>query len=226
MKDAEIPVSNMLLATLRSRIRIRDRVYSGIISALLLLLIWDRYHIGVLSEKLSDTPAFLVPSLILDWIRVRPNALDDAVVIEFVDYFIEQLGNWDYENLEEKYQKILKYTSPEMAVQLKMHLRSLLPKVNLNKVSQRLRFQPARKIKRTNNDGQTIYTTEVWGNVTEFFDGKPKKPYKERITIVMRTGYIDATKAWFFEVIEIKRETEDELAEQEISRTIREGKRG
>ena len=111
--------------------------------------------------------------------------------------------------------------APGMQTQTEIELRKKLPYWQANKISQRINFQPATSIERKTIGRKTTYTTVVWASVTEFVDGREQAPYRERITLTMRTGVLDNTKSWFFEVTGISRETEQDIKDKDAIKKLK-----
>ncbi len=202
---------NLFVTSLRQKIVMLHVLYGLLVSTLVVFLVFIGLKNGTLETKLESPVAYMIPGHIPDVIKVRANSVPDSVVFDFFDFLAAQVGNISSENMEVQYAAVERYLAPEFKARFRAINKTTIPLWKERRIDQFITYKPPEKFERKATDSGTEFSMSTWINVQRYMDGKALKPYRERLEISFRTSAIDETKAWIFEVTNIKRETEEEF---------------
>jgi hypothetical protein len=211
-----LPPYNQYVAYLRSRLKFQRISY--IMFCLFLVAVIGRveYDKYLLNQKLERREVFFVPTHIPNILKLRANTLSDSLVFEFSDWFITQLGNINFDMVEEKFGTLTKYMSPELRTRF---LREMRPKADLwkmRRVDQTIFHEKVKRFERKTNGRSTDFVVSTWTNIRKYVDGREQPPEREHITITFRTSPVDSEKSWLFEVVDLVRKTPQEIEDEKI----------
>jgi hypothetical protein len=201
---------NLYVSSLRARINTLHLLYGVLSASLGIICLYSFYVNSTLREELKNPVAFLVPGHIPDVIKVRANSVPDSVVFDFFDFIAAQIGNISSEQIEIQYAALERYLSPEFKARFRAAAKNAIPLWKDRRIDQLISFKPPERFDRVTENGASLFTLTTWITVQRYMDGKALKPYRERLEISFRTSAVDESKAWIFEITNIKRETEDE----------------
>lgn len=178
-----------------------------------------------LFDQLTKKEFLLVPGTIPNVIRVRANTVSDALIFEFADWFVDNLGNINYDEAPYKVKTLAAYMSPRLKSRFVTEMRSKTDLWRDRQVDQRFSFQPVKTYERKTTDGMTSFTVQVWGTVRKSIEGRELPSYRERITVEFQTKAPTSEKIWFFEVTRIERKTAQEVDDEKVQKQLIEEKK-
>lgn len=208
---------NLYVASLKARIHAQHLIYGIFLVIAVGFSVYLSIVVSKLQAQLDNPSAYLIPGHIPDVIKVRANAVPDSVVFDFFDYIAAQVGNLSSESIDTQYGAVERYLSPEFKARFRAANKSVVSLWKERRIDQFISYKPPQTFDRKNQDGRTQFTLGTWITVQRYMDGKALKPYKERLEISFQTIPIDETKAWIFEVTNIKRETAEESESRKLN---------
>jgi hypothetical protein len=183
---------------------------------LLLVIARVEYEKHLLNKKLDGREVFFVPTHIPNILKLRANTLSDSLVFEFTDWFITQLGNINFDMVEEKFATLTKYMSPDLRTHF---LREMRPKADLwkmRRVDQTISHEKVKRFDRKTNGRNTDFVVSTWATIRKYVDGREQPPEREHITVVFRTSPVDSEKSWLFEVVDLVRKNPQEIEDEKL----------
>ena len=222
MSEAKLPQQHMCIATLLHRSYV-ERMAFALLAAILLggasYLAWQNSR---LQKELENPDAFFVPTHITDILRLRANTISDSLVYEFAESFVRDLTNLNYEDASYRLKDLGRYMHPSLKVDF---MRSMEPHLSLwrsKKIDQIFSFEKISSFDRRSEtfDGKerVIFTVPVWGQVRKYVEGRELPPYRELVTLKLTTANVTSDRSWVFEVLEIKRQTSQEIEDEKLNK--------
>jgi hypothetical protein len=74
----------------------------------------------------------------------------------------------------------------------------------------------ARELTSAEGEEMVVFTVEIWGTVRKYVEGRPTDPYGEKMTLKFTTNSISQDRWWLFELVDIKRESVQEIQDQKL----------
>ncbi len=205
-------------AVYRDRLRMAKAWTIGVtLIALVLLGLQEmRFH-GALA-RYTNRDILIVPGAV-DFMKVRPNLLPDNVVYYFAEYVAENVGTFNYQNVETKAARVGEFFTPEFRERYQADLRRNIKSYRELNVTEVFTPAPASKFQIVKDaGGNPHYVVNVEGQLDRYSNDTKLVSDKEIFTIKFRTTRILPDKPWFFEVEDISRKSRDEYAREQMAR--------
>jgi hypothetical protein len=168
-----------------------------------------RFHTGL--ARFATRELVLVPGVV-DFMRVRPNSVPDAVVLYFAEYVAGMVGTFNKNNVQARAERVGEFFTPQFRERYMAELRKALPTYNEMSVSEIFSPEmPTRFTSTKDAKGVSHYVVNVRGQLERFSNDLRLRNDVEWMTITFRTTRIEADRPWFFEVEDITRRTPEEL---------------
>lgn len=236
LEGANLLPHDSVVSTLLHRMFI-ERVSFGVIGALCLAaIVVQKFENADLRKLLEKPYAFMVPSHIPDVIKIRANTIPDESVFTFAQEIATQLGNTSWEDVDERYNDLKKYMHPLLKEKFNRDMRDHIKLWQSRHIDQKFTFKKPGKFDRkseriagtssasgavgelTSAEGEdmVVFTVEIWGTVRKYVEGRPTDPYGEKMTLKFTTNSISQDRWWLFELVDIKRESAQEIQDQKL----------
>ena len=218
---AQVPPHSMVVITLLHRLCVERIAFVAVFFCLLAIAVWQGCQNHALHKQLEHPDSYIVPSNITDIMRIRANSIADRLVYDFAETIVHDLANTNYEDVDTRYLELHRWMHPQLKARFAREMRSHLKLWKMRKIDQVFAFDKAEKFSRRNEKiyGNTrpVYRVAIWGIVRKYIEGRAVAPYRERITIVFTTAAVTSDKAWVFQLLDIKRESQQQIDDQRLS---------
>ncbi len=215
---ADLPPFLAQAAVYRDRLRMAKAWTVGVtVVALLLLSLQElRFH-GALAAY-TNREILIVPGAV-DFMRVRPNILPDNVVYYFAEYIAENVGTFNYLNVQSKADRVSEFFTPAFRERYMAELKKNSNEYRELRVTEVFTPQPASKFEIVKDaGGSPHYVVNVEGQLDRYSNDSRLVSDAEIITVKFRTTRVLPDKPWFFEVEDISRKSRDEFAREQQAR--------
>lgn len=220
---SDVPPYGQYVASIIYKTRVERVFFIVLFSMLFCSLFYINGIKNAALEKVDRKEYFLLPATIPNIISVRANSLSDEIVYEFAEYFAREVSNVSYDDVETRFSNLEKYLSPEFKVIFRRIYKNKIQLWRERRIDQRFTFdkidrfeRKTKKLSSNKSVSVTIYSVHVWGTVRKYVDGKEMEPGSERLTIEFKTAPIVGDKSWIFEVVNFKRETQEEIDQKKL----------
>jgi hypothetical protein len=215
---ADLPPFLSQAAIYRDRLRMAKAWTIGVtVLAVALLGLQElRFH-GALA-RYTNREILIVPGAV-DFMRVRPNILPDNVVYYFAEYVAENVGTFNYLNVEAKANRVTEFFTPEFRERYLAELRKSQGAYRELRVTEVFSPSPATKFQLVKDaGGSPHYVVNVEGQLDRYSNDTRLVSEPEIITVKFRTTRVLPDKPWFFEVENISRKSREEYAREQQAR--------
>lgn len=220
LTNSKAPAHVVIMASLLHRMFIERMAFVLITAILLCVTGYAFYTNHKLAAQLENPDVILVPSNVTDILRIRANTVPDRVVYDFAESIVSDLANTNYEDVDERYQDLTRYMHPELKTRFQREAREHIELWQLRKIDQIFSYEKPANYSRTqeviHGTKKPVYTVEIWGSVRKYVEGRATQPYRERITLKFTTSAVTSDKPWVFELVDIKRETTQDIEDARL----------
>lgn len=205
-KNDYFPPFSSVIAIYNARVRIYKSAIGILFISLLSLLIIEEIRIHKALKSVLNKEWIVIPGA-TNFQKVRPGEISDDVLFSFTDWFVKQLGTFDYQDVDVQYHELEKYMSPEMRTKFSVENKSKIEKYKKFSVVQYIQFVKPQKIyQKVDAKGETYYEVTYNGVINRYTNDEKLKPINEVLTLKFTTSSLENTnRKWFFEVIDVQR---------------------
>lgn len=197
-------------AALESRLRTQRRMTYGVIATCLGIVAIQQHRMGAMTDQLARSEFIVVPGA-PDYMVVRPGVPPDAAVFTFANWTIDQLANFNYLDVERRYEFLAEHMSPEFRESFLMEFRKKLPRYREFTVTEIYQHPGINNYDLRKVGDQFLYVVTARGNVIRYSgDQKLGTSTREIVRLTFKTSPINRNKTFLFEVTNIERMTEEE----------------
>lgn len=215
----------MVVATLLHRLFIERIAFTFGLCCVLFLAGWQMSQNISLSEQLEKRSIYLVPSVLTKLHRLDPTKIDSSTVYDYAEHIIQKLGNVNYEDADVRYHELAQHMHPELKARFKREMRPIVKYWKQMKVDQHFNFEKptdfTRKLELHEGSKKSVFHVEVWGRTKKYIEGRITAPYREKISLAFVTKHFSADDTWAFRLIDIKRQTEQQIQDERIKLSTR-----
>lgn len=208
-RDYFSPFSSVI-SVYNSRIRIYKSTIGVLFFSLITVFVIEEFRIHKALKSVLNKEWIVIPGA-TNFQKVRPGEISDDVLFGFTDWFVKQLGTFDYQDVELQYNELEKYMAPEMRVKFSVENKAKIDKYKKFSVVQYIQFSKPDKIfQKVDNNGEIYYEVTYNGVINRFTNDEKLKPISEILTLKFTTSSLENTnRKWFFEVQDIQRKFDD-----------------
>ncbi len=220
-KDARIiartalPPHSMVVVTLLHRLCVERLAFTAVFVCLLAVAIWQGCVNHSLQQQLEHPDSYIVPSNITDIMRIRANSIADRLVYDFAETIVHDLANTNYEDVATRYRELSRWMHPQLKARFLREMRGNIELWRLRKIDQVFAFDKVEKFTRRTakiyGGDKSVYRVAIWGTTRKYVEGRAVEPYRECITLSFTTAAVTSDKAWVFQLLDIKRKTQQQL---------------
>jgi hypothetical protein len=204
---------------LESRLRTYRRFTWAVCGVCLSILALQQYRIGDMAEKLSRSEFLVVPGA-ADYMVVRPGVPPDEAIFTFANWAVDQIANFNYLDVERRFQFLAEHMSPEFREQFLMNFRKNMPRYREFTVTEIYQFQGINHYELKKLADRFSYVVTVRGNVSRYTgDQKLGPPAREVIRLTFQTSPVNRHKTFSFEITNLERMSEED--EEKINRAAK-----
>ena len=218
--DPRLPPHAMVVTSLLHRLYCERLAFLAIIFVMGATSIWQAVQNADLRDSLQHPDSYIVPSNITDIMRIRANTISDELVYAFSETIVQDLTNVNYDDAETRYRELARYMHPTLKARFTREMREHIDLWRLRKIDQIFSFEKAkafsRKSEEIHGSTKTVYTVEVWGTMRKYVEGRATEPYRERVTLKFTTGQVTTDRPWVFELLDIKRQTQQQIDDERL----------
>ncbi len=236
LESAKLLPHDSVVGTLLHRMFVERLSFGLVIGLCLTGIIVQKFENADLRKLLEKPYAFMVPSHIPDVIKIRANTIPDESVFTFAQEIATQLGNTNWEDVDQRYSDLKKYMHPALKEKFNRDMRDHIKLWQSRHIDQKFTFRKPEKFDRKSErvggttgsptvagdlakaegEEMVVFTVEIWGTVRKYVEGRPTDPYGEKMTLKFTTNSISQDRWWLFELVDIKRESAQEIQDQKL----------
>ena len=184
---------------------------------------FSRYEIFGLEKKLREKEYILAPG-VMDFTTAAPQTVSDSYVINAAVTFLGMLGNVNAANIDEQYQRLASFMSPELRVQFEAENAEWREVVKNENISEILRIPPSDREVIASGDGS--YRVTALASRERYSNGENLGRAEEVIQMSLKLIPPVKGKEWYLEITSLKRSKAEGFKHADADQPKPEGKKG
>ena len=164
----------------------------------------SRFEIHGLEKKLREKEYILAPG-VMDFTTAAPQAVSDTYVVNAALSFLSMLGNINAANIDEQYQRLATFMSPELRIQFEAEVTEWRETVKAENISEIMRVTD-REVVATN---EGFYKVTALANRERYSNSESLGHVDEVIEMTLRLVPPVKGKEWYLEITNMKRSRAD-----------------
>lgn len=163
-------------------------------------LVLSRLEVHGLQTKLREKEYILAPGVV-DFTPASPQTVSDTYVVNAAMSFVSLLGNINSVNIDEQYQRLATFMSPELAIQFEQEVLDWKEAVKTENISEILKVTEREVVA----DGNGNYQVTALARRERYSAGENLGYTDEVITMNLRLVPPAKGKEWYLEIASLKR---------------------
>ena len=164
----------------------------------------SRYEVHDLQTKLREKEYILAPG-VMDFTTAAPQSVSDSYVVNAAMSFLAMLGNINAANIDEQYQRLSTFMSPELRIQFEEEVREWRETVKAENISEILRVTD-REVVATD---EGFYKVTAMGSRERYSNSENMGHVDEVIEMTLKLVPPVKGKEWYLEIMNLKRTRAD-----------------
>ncbi|GHT97399.1 hypothetical protein FACS1894126_1370 [Alphaproteobacteria bacterium] len=194
--------------------RLTLQYLSAVLAALLVAnFTFSRFEVITLEKRLREKEYILAPGVV-DFTPASPETVSDSYVASAAMSFLSELGNVNANNVEEQYRQLEASMAPELAVQFEAEAREWIGTVKNENLSEVLRILDREIVAGAGG----FYRVTAVASRERYANGESVGHEDEVIEMTLKLVPPERGKAWFLEIVALKRSKADGVKHEEKKR--------
>jgi hypothetical protein len=157
IQGTELNPHDSAIAWLLRQLHLERIAFSFALVVCIVFLVLAKVENADLRTLLEKPYAYIVPSHILDVIKLRANTVPDEAVFSFAEDIATRLGNTNWEDVEDQYNRLQKYMHPTLKARFAREMRDHIKLWQGRHIDQKFTFQRPAKYDRKKEQLDTVH---------------------------------------------------------------------